>query len=97
MCWTTTVSEVPVKEVHECESWLGVGVDEEEEKVEEAVSWAWELLCFSPSLAVNWKSAGGSPSESAQAQRSLLLENTNKISTVKTSTPHLCAVCVMYV
>lgn len=55
-----------MKEVHECESWVGVGVDEE--VVEEAVSWA-----FSPSLPVNWKSAGGSPSESDPVQSSVLL------------------------
>lgn len=52
-------------------------VVEVEEEEEEAVSWASELLCFSPSLPVNWKSAGGSPSESAHAQSSLSLENTN--------------------
>lgn len=61
--------DVPVKEVHECESWVGG-------EVEKAVSWAWELLCFSPSLPVNWLTAEGSPSESAQAQSSLLLEST---------------------
>lgn len=77
MVLTTTVNNVPVKEVHECECWAGVGVEVGE--AEEAVSWAWEL-CFSPSLPVNWQSAGGSPSESAQAQSSLLLENTQTAS-----------------
>lgn len=67
MCLTVDV--VPVKEVYECEYRVGVGGGEEE--VEEAVSWAWELLCFSPSLPVNWKSAGGFPSTSAPAQSSL--------------------------
>lgn len=42
MFLTTTVNYVPVKEVHECESWVGVEVEEVvEEEVEEAVSWAW--------------------------------------------------------
>lgn len=70
-----SVNDVPVKEVRECEYCVGVGAGEEEEEVE-AVSWAWELLCFSPSLPVNWKSAGGFPSESTQAQSSLLREDT---------------------
>ncbi len=55
---------IPVREVHECESWFGVG-EEEEEEVEEAVSWTWELLCFTLSLPVDWKSAGGSLSMSS--------------------------------
>lgn len=84
MFLTTAVNDVPVKEVHECESWVGVEVKQEaeEEVEEEAVSWAWELLGFSPSLPVNWKSAGGSPSESDRAQSSLLLENTQTPSPV---------------
>lgn len=67
-----------MREVHKCESWFGVGVDEGEEVEEEAVSWARALLCSSPSLPANWKSAGGSPSESARAQSSLLREDTQR-------------------
>lgn len=69
-----SVNDVPVKEVRECEYCVGVGAGEEE--VEEAVSCAWELLCFSPSLPVNWKPAGGFPSESTRAQSSLPKEDT---------------------
>lgn len=68
---TTTANDVPGKEEHECESWVGVGVGEEE-LVEEVVSWAQEPLCFSPFLPVNWKPAG----DSLSALCSPLLQNT---------------------
>lgn len=66
--WTTTLTDVLVKELHECESSAGVGVSVGE--AEEGLSWAW-----APSLCR--KSAGSSPSESAQGQSSLLM-NTQK-------------------
>lgn len=79
-----TVNGEPVKEAHECEYRAGVGGGEE---VEEAVSWAWESLFVSPSLPVNWKSAGGFLSASTPAWSSLQ-RHTDTRCLLKTTSPN---------